>query len=114
MPHVFVETNWLPDYAAPAHHKVPDAVRLLERGQRGEFILHIPNVSFMEASQSIHMKCQMKCQPVDGPGILGWPTIRRGSSLPDGAGLRVHRIPKGAGSQGMGCSVDEVAFILGK
>jgi hypothetical protein len=65
MPHVFVETNWLHDYAAPAHHKVPDAVTLLERAQRGEFILHIPNVSFMEASQSI----QMKCQPVDGPGI---------------------------------------------
>jgi len=38
---------------------------LLERAQRGELILHIPNVSFAEARQSI----QMKCQPVDGPGI---------------------------------------------
>jgi len=65
MRHVFVETNWLHDYAAPAHHKVPEAVTLLERAQRGEFILHIPNVSFAEARQSI----QMKCQPVDGPGI---------------------------------------------
>ncbi|SPF37662.1 hypothetical protein SBA4_2040006 [Candidatus Sulfopaludibacter sp. SbA4] len=34
MPHVFFETNWLHDCAAPAHHKVPDAVRLLERAQR--------------------------------------------------------------------------------
>ena len=65
MPHVFVETNWLHDYAAPAHHKVPEAVELLERAQRGEFLLHIPNVSFGEALQSI----QAKCQPVDGPGI---------------------------------------------
>src|SRR6266481_6130254 len=65
MRHVFVETNWLHDYAAPAHHKVPEAVRLLERAQQGEFIVHIPNVSFAEARQSI----QSKCQPVDGPGI---------------------------------------------
>ena len=35
MHHVFVETNWLHDYAAPAHHKVPEAVTLLERAQRG-------------------------------------------------------------------------------
>jgi hypothetical protein len=65
MYHVFVETNWLHDYAAPAHHKVPEAVTLLERAKRGEFLLHIPNVSFAEARQSIHTKCQ----PVDGPGI---------------------------------------------
>jgi hypothetical protein len=65
MHHVFVETNWLHDYSAPAHHKVPEAVTLLERAQRGEFTLHIPNVSFAEARQSI----QTKCQPVDGPGI---------------------------------------------
>ena len=63
--HLFVETNWLHDYAAPAHHKVPAAVTLLERAQRGDFILHIPNVSFAEARQSI----QTKCQPGDGPGI---------------------------------------------
>ena len=47
------------------NHKVPEAVTLLERAQRGEFKLHIPNVSFAEARQSI----QAKCQPVDGPGI---------------------------------------------
>jgi hypothetical protein len=44
---------------------VPEAVKLLERAKRGEFELHIPNVSFAEARQSI----QTKCQPVDGPGI---------------------------------------------
>jgi hypothetical protein len=65
MRHVFVETNWLHEYAAPAHHKVPDAVSLLERAQRGEFMLHTPNACFAEARQSI----QAKCQPIDGPGI---------------------------------------------
>jgi predicted nucleic acid-binding protein len=65
MQHVFVETNWLHDYAAPAHHKVPEAVTLLERAQRGELTLYIPNVSFAEARHSI----QSKCQPADGPGI---------------------------------------------
>jgi hypothetical protein len=65
MAHLFAETNWLHDYAAPAHHKAAEAVTLLERAKRGEFTLHIPNVSFAEARQSI----QTKCQPVDGPGI---------------------------------------------
>ena len=51
--HLFVETNWVHDYAAPAHHKVPAAVTLFEWAQRGDFILHIPNVSFAEARQSI-------------------------------------------------------------
>jgi hypothetical protein len=63
--HLFVETNWVHDYAAPAHHKVPEALTLLERAKRGEFTLHIPNVSFAETRQTI----QTKCQPVDGPGI---------------------------------------------
>ena len=63
--HLFVETNWLYSYAAPAHHKVPAAVTLLERARDGEFILHIPNASFSEARHAI----QTKCQPTDAPGI---------------------------------------------
>jgi hypothetical protein len=87
--HLFVETNWLHDYAAPAHHKVPAAVTLLERAQRGDFILHIPNVSFAEARQSI----QTKCQPVDGPGIhryIRWAHKNR--ELNDEQGEDAHRL----------------------
>ena len=87
--HLFVETNWLHDYAAPAHHKVPAAVTLLERAQRGDFILHIPNLSFAEARQSI----QMKCQPVDGPGIhryIRW--AHRNRELNDEGAERAHRL----------------------
>jgi len=89
MPHVFVETNWLHAYAAPAHHKVPDAVTLLERAQLGEFILHIPNVSFGEARQSI----QSKCQPVDGPGVrryIRW--AKENGELNEGQARDAHQL----------------------
>jgi len=58
VPHVFVETNWLFDYAAPAHNQVPEAVELLERSKRGEFTLHLPNLCIGEARQAIRTKCQ--------------------------------------------------------
>jgi hypothetical protein len=56
--HVFVETNWLFGYAAPAHHHVPAAADLLERSRRGEFTLHLPNVCLGEARKAILAKCQ--------------------------------------------------------
>lgn len=57
MPHVFVESNWLFAYAAPAHHRVPAAVELLDRARRGEFTLHMPNVCLFEARKAITEKC---------------------------------------------------------
>ena len=76
-------------YAAPAHYKVPEAVALLRRAQRGEFVLHIPNVSFPEALQSI----QIKCQPVDGPAIhryIRW--AHKNGELDDGQAERSHQL----------------------
>src|SRR5712692_4703133 len=58
MPRVFVESNWLFAYAAPAHHQVPAAAELLDRARRGDFTLHIPNICFGEARQAILTKCQ--------------------------------------------------------
>jgi hypothetical protein len=87
--HLFVETNWLHEYAAPAHHKAPAAVTLLEKAQRGDFILHIPNVSFAEARLSI----QTKCQPTDGPGIhryIRW--AHKNGELNDGQAEDAHRL----------------------
>jgi hypothetical protein len=87
--HLFVETNWLHDYAAPAHHQVPTAVTLLERAQQGDFVIHIPNVSFAEARQSI----EMKCQPVDGPGIHRYITwAYRNGELNDAQAEDAHRL----------------------
>lgn len=62
MPHVFVETNWLFGYAAPAHHQLPAAIDLLERAQRGEFTLHIPNCCLGEARKAILAKCQPRIE----------------------------------------------------
>lgn len=36
--HVFVETNFVVDWAAPAHLRVPEAVTLVERAGRGEIV----------------------------------------------------------------------------
>ena len=51
-PHIFVETNWLFAYAAPAHHQVPAAAELLDRARRGEFTVHMPNICLGEARQA--------------------------------------------------------------
>jgi hypothetical protein len=58
MRHVFVETNWVFAFAAPAHHKRPDAVELMERAQRQELRLHLPAPCLTEARQPIMTKCQ--------------------------------------------------------
>lgn len=58
MAHVFVESNWIFAYAAPAHHQSPAAVKLLERAGNGEFTLHIPNCCVGEARNAILTKCQ--------------------------------------------------------
>jgi hypothetical protein len=87
--HLFVETNWLHEYAAPAHHKVPAAVTLLEKAQRGDFFLQIPNVSIAEARLSI----QTKCQPTDGPGMhryIRW--AHKSGELNDGQAEDAHRL----------------------
>jgi hypothetical protein len=54
MRHVFVETNWLVDYAAPVHKRVPAAAGLLEKARRGELLLHLPSVCVVEAKRKIH------------------------------------------------------------
>ena len=58
MRHVFVETNWVFGFAAPAHHKNPGAVDLLERARRGEFRLHLPSVCLTEVRNPLRSKCQ--------------------------------------------------------
>lgn len=47
--HVFVETNFVVDWAAPAHLCVAEAVALVERAQRDEIALHIPAICLLEA-----------------------------------------------------------------
>jgi hypothetical protein len=46
---VFVETNWVFAYAAPAHHKGLDAVELLKSARANEIRIHLPAPCLTEA-----------------------------------------------------------------
>jgi hypothetical protein len=83
VPHVFVETNWLFAYAAPAHHQVPAAAELLERARRGQFTLHIPNLCVGEARQAIRAKCQPRTEANAIRRFLSWSTPAGNIGLED-------------------------------
>jgi len=58
MEHVFAETNWVVDVAAPKHHQRPVARALLDRCVNGELVLHVPAICFVEARRVILKKFQ--------------------------------------------------------
>jgi hypothetical protein len=60
--HVFVETNWLVGYAAPAHHKVYAAVDLIKKANRGEVQLYLPSVCIAECRRPIREKFQVRVE----------------------------------------------------
>src|ERR1035437_2015696 len=53
MRHVFIETNWVVAYAAPAHHRNPAALELFDRAANGEITLHLPVICIAEARRPI-------------------------------------------------------------
>jgi hypothetical protein len=57
--HVFVETNWVVDCAAPAHNKVQAALDLLSRARNDEIQLHLPAICLAEARHPISTKFQI-------------------------------------------------------
>jgi hypothetical protein len=60
--HVFVETNWLVGYAAPAHQKTYAAVDLLQKANRGEVQLYIPSICLTECRRPIREKFQVRSE----------------------------------------------------
>jgi predicted nucleic acid-binding protein len=58
MRHVFVETNWVVDYCAPAHQRALTAIRLLENASSGLIQLHLPGPCLAEARSVIRRKFQ--------------------------------------------------------
>jgi hypothetical protein len=79
--HVFVETNWVVDWAAPAHHQNPAAVELLERARAGELRLHLPSPCLTEARPPIGLRFQPReAKPIRK--FLRWAT-RAGVLPPD-------------------------------
>ncbi len=89
MPHVFVETNWLFAYAAPAHHQIPAAAELLERAQRGEFTLHVPNICLGEARRAILAKCQPRNEANAIRRFLSWAQPSGYVAAGDAVGTRL-------------------------
>jgi len=64
MRHVFVETNWVVSYAAPAHHKlqVPAAEELLDRAANNEILLHLPSICVSEARRPIQERFKVRTE----------------------------------------------------
>jgi hypothetical protein len=58
MKHVFVETNWVVDYCAPAHQRALAAINLLEAAKSGAIRLHLPAPCLAEARSAIRIKFQ--------------------------------------------------------
>lgn len=56
MKHVFVETNWVVAYAAPPPARLPAAVELAERAEKGEVRLYLPSICLTEAVRPIRPK----------------------------------------------------------
>jgi predicted nucleic acid-binding protein len=60
MRHVFVETNWVVACAAPAHHKTPAALELLNRAPSGELRRYLPVIGISEARRPILKRFQSR------------------------------------------------------
>jgi hypothetical protein len=58
MRHVFVETNWVVDYCAPAHQRTSAAINLLWAAKLGAIQLHLPAPCLAEALSVIRIKFQ--------------------------------------------------------
>lgn len=72
MRHVFVETDWLVAYAAPAHHKIPEAVELLSRASAGEIRLYLPSICISEARRPLNEKFQSRSAADRVRDFLRW------------------------------------------
>ena len=72
MRHVFVETNWLVAYAAPAHHKTPAALELFDRAANGEIKLYLPVICIAEARRPIFKRFQSRNEADRVRQFLSW------------------------------------------
>lgn len=72
MRHVFVETNWVVAYAAPAHHKIPEAVELLNRASAGEIRLYLPSICISEARRPLLENYQLRSTADRVRDFLRW------------------------------------------
>jgi hypothetical protein len=72
--HVFVETNWVVAYAAPAHLQLPAALTLAQRAEAGELRLYIPSACLTEARYPIRTKYHPRLPADSLRKYLAWAT----------------------------------------
>ncbi len=77
MKHVFVETNWVVAYAAPAHLRMPAALALAQRAEAGELRIHIPSVCLTEAQNPIRTKFHPRSPADSLRKYLAWAATER-------------------------------------
>ena len=88
MQHVFVETNWVVGYAAPAHRRLADTEALLQRAVSGELRLHLPSVCLTEARATILRKFQPRHEADAIRRFLAWAQSKGELAASEAQGTR--------------------------
>lgn len=88
MKHVFVETNWVVASRAPVHERMPAALELVERAQRGEIWLHLPSICIGEARHPIRSKYQPRTSADAIRKFLAWTALQQDSEITDAEVIR--------------------------
>jgi predicted nucleic acid-binding protein len=83
MRHVFVETNWVVACAAPAHHKIPAALELLDRAAAGDLQLYLPVICLSEARRPILERFQSRNEADRVRQFLLWARDNKFVDAPD-------------------------------
>ncbi len=88
MHHVFVETNWVVAYTAPAYLRMPAALALSEKAAAGEISLHLPAICLSEARGPVRTNSHPR-KPADHVRkYLAWATAEEKLSTDDDATVR--------------------------
>jgi predicted nucleic acid-binding protein len=72
MKHVFVETNWVVEFGAPAQLRHPEALALAQQAQHEEIRFYVPTVCLTEARQVFRSKYQPRNQANSVRSYLNW------------------------------------------
>ncbi len=86
--HVFVETNWIVDCAAPGHNKVPAAIDLIGRARNGEIQLHLPAICLAEARHPLSTKFQARQAADRVRQFVTWAISTKQLSAEQGTAIR--------------------------
>jgi len=69
---VLVETNWVVDVTAPGHLQSPQAIRLLQQADAGEFVLYVPAICLVEARETVPRRFAPRSRSEDFRKFVRW------------------------------------------